>query len=56
VLAAARARGAGRDYFETGQRYLEKLSASNTGRFPGNDAGKVNFAPDFDAPLPEFER
>ena len=24
-------------------------------RVPGNDAGKVVIAPDFDAPLPEFE-
>ncbi|GAB4581376.1 MAG: type II toxin-antitoxin system Phd/YefM family antitoxin [Anaerolineales bacterium] len=24
-------------------------------RIPGNDAGKVIIAPDFDAPLPEFE-
>jgi len=24
-------------------------------RVPGNDAGQVTIAPDFDAPLPEFE-
>lgn len=24
-------------------------------RLPGNDRGKVTIAPDFDAPLPEFE-
>jgi len=24
-------------------------------RIPGNDAGKVVIAPDFDAPLPEFD-
>jgi prevent-host-death family protein len=26
-----------------------------TRRVPGNDAGKVIIAPDFDSPLPEFE-
>jgi prevent-host-death family protein len=25
------------------------------GRVPGNDSGKVEILPDFDAPLPEFE-
>jgi prevent-host-death family protein len=25
-------------------------------RVPGNDAGKVIIAPDFDAPLPEFDK
>jgi prevent-host-death family protein len=24
-------------------------------RMPGNDAGKIRIAPDFDEPLPEFE-
>jgi prevent-host-death family protein len=31
--------------------YPEQLAE----RVPGNDAGKVIIAPDFDAPLPEFE-
>ena len=26
-----------------------------TGRTPGPDAGQIELAPDFDAPLPEFE-
>ncbi len=32
--------------------YSEKVSKP---RQPGNDAGKVLIAPDFDEPLPEFE-
>lgn len=34
---------------------LSPVEASPEPRVPGNDAGKVVIAADFDAPLPEFE-
>jgi len=34
---------------------LVPIEATPFQRVPGNDAGKVIIAPDFDAPLPEFE-
>jgi len=34
---------------------LVAISEQPVGRKPGNDAGTVFIAPDFDAPLPEFE-
>jgi len=36
--------------------FLSPVEASPEPRVPGNDAGKVVIAADFDAPLPEFER
>lgn len=35
---------------------LSPLENAPAPRTPGNDAGKVVIAPDFDAPLPEFEQ
>jgi poly-gamma-glutamate capsule biosynthesis protein CapA/YwtB (metallophosphatase superfamily) len=54
VLAAARKSGASRDYFETGQQYLDRLRSSNNGRIPGNDVGQVISESNFDKPRPEF--
>lgn len=34
---------------------LSPLEEAPARRTPGNDAGKVTIAPDFDAPLPEFD-
>lgn len=34
---------------------LAPIEAQPSPRLPGNDAGKVVIAADFDAPLPEFE-
>jgi prevent-host-death family protein len=34
---------------------LSPIAETPTRRVPGNDAGNVVIAPDFDAPLPEFE-
>ena len=34
---------------------LSPLAEMPSRRLPGNDTGKVIIAPDFDAPLPEFE-
>jgi prevent-host-death family protein len=34
---------------------LAQIEADPEARIPGNDAGKVIIAADFDAPLPEFE-
>jgi prevent-host-death family protein len=34
---------------------LSPVAEAPAQRVPGNDAGKVIIAPDFDAPLPEFE-
>jgi prevent-host-death family protein len=34
---------------------LSPISEKPDQRVPGNDAGKVTIAPDFDAPLPEFD-
>jgi len=34
---------------------LSPLAEMSGPRVPGGDAGKVLIAPDFDAPLPEFE-
>jgi prevent-host-death family protein len=35
---------------------LSPVSEAPDPRSPGGDAGKIVIAPDFDAPLPEFER
>jgi prevent-host-death family protein len=34
---------------------LSPIKAAPERRIPGNDMGKVDIGPDFDAPLPEFE-
>jgi prevent-host-death family protein len=34
---------------------LSPITEIPSRRIPGNDAGKVVIAPDFDAPLPEFD-
>jgi len=34
---------------------LSPIAETPSRRVPGNDAGKVIIAPDFDAPLPEFD-
>ncbi len=34
---------------------LARYQPAPQARLPGNDAGMVHIAPDFDAPLPEFE-
>jgi prevent-host-death family protein len=34
---------------------LSPVAAPPAPRVPGNDAGRVVIAPDFDAPLPEFD-
>lgn len=34
---------------------LSPIDEAPTRRIPGNDAGKVEIGPDFDAPLPEFD-
>jgi prevent-host-death family protein len=35
---------------------LSPITGSTPRRTPGMDKGKVTIAPDFDAPLPEFEQ
>jgi prevent-host-death family protein len=35
---------------------LSPITGSAAQRIPGMDKGKVTIAPDFDAPLPEFEQ
>jgi len=35
---------------------LTRVDATTQRRMPGNDAGLVRIMPDFDLPLPEFEK